>query len=227
MSTRWPAHVRRTPVPRPMLGRPSAGLPFVRPAEERERRAGEDLQVEPGRAVVDVPDVELDALGPAQARAPVDLRPARDPRPHLEPTALALRVALDLIGERGPRPDEAHLAPDDVPELRHLVDREPAQEAADRRDTGVAVVDLQPGSLALGADDHRAQLEEVELLAAFPDAALPVEDGTAVGELDRERRQRKCRARERKPCGRACDVERAVQRVPSAFSQTTGTPERT
>ena len=85
---------------------------------ERERRAQQNLYVEPGRAVLDVPHVELDPVGPRQRRPPVDLRPARDPRPHLQTPALALRIALDLVGQCGPRPDQAHLAADDVPELR-------------------------------------------------------------------------------------------------------------
>ena len=41
------------------------------------------------RAVLDVPDVELDALGPRQRRAAVDLRPAGDARLHVEPRAAA------------------------------------------------------------------------------------------------------------------------------------------
>ena len=56
-----------------------------------------------------------------------------------------------------------------------------------------------PPELTLGADDHRPQLEEVEVLAAVADAPLAVEDGPAVLELDRERRRREHRAREREP----------------------------
>src|SRR5688572_2474696 len=57
-------------------GFPAARLALVGAAEQGERRAGEDLQVEPRRAVLDVPDVELDALVPRQRGAAVDLRPA-------------------------------------------------------------------------------------------------------------------------------------------------------
>ena len=62
------------------------------------------------------------------------------PGPHVEPVALPLVVPLDLVAERRPRPDQAHLAADDVPELRQLVDREPAQHAAGPRDPRVAAV---------------------------------------------------------------------------------------
>src|SRR4051794_1175617 len=91
-------------------GTPAAGRAPVRPAEERERRPREDLQVDRERAALDVPDVELDPLRPGQRRAAVDLRPAGDPRLDLEPPPLPRRVALDLVAEGRPRADHAHVA---------------------------------------------------------------------------------------------------------------------
>ena len=64
--------------------------------------------------------------------AAVDLRPAGDPGLHVEAVELALVVAVDLVAERRPRPDHRHVAADDVPELRQLVEREPPQDAARR-----------------------------------------------------------------------------------------------
>ena len=63
-------------------------------------------------------------------------------------------------------------------------------------------------------------------MAVVPDAALAVDDRAAVVELDGEGGEGEERARERQAERRACNVERAVQRVPSAFSQTAGTPKR-
>src|SRR5689334_22350482 len=106
MSTRCPAQVKRTAVTRRSLprscefslrtGTPAAGLPLVRAAEEGERRAQEDSQVDARRAVLDVPDVEFDPLRPRQRRAPVDLRPTGEARLDVEPAALPLGVLLDL-----------------------------------------------------------------------------------------------------------------------------------
>src|SRR5919106_7053875 len=108
MSTRWPAQVKRTAVTEERLTTPAAGLALVGAAEEGEGRAQQDLQVDERRAVLDVPDVELDPLRPRQRGAAVDLRPARDPGLHREPEPLALVVALDLVAERRARPDQAH-----------------------------------------------------------------------------------------------------------------------
>ena len=47
---------------------PAAGRTLVGAAEQCERRPGEDQQVGPPVAVPDVPEVELDAVGPAAMR---------------------------------------------------------------------------------------------------------------------------------------------------------------
>src|SRR5439155_19546958 len=112
---------------------PAARLALVRAGEEGERRAREDLQVEPGAAVLDVPEVELDPLVPRELRPAVHLGPAGQAGPYLQPAALPRGVLVDLVAERGSRADQAHVAADDVPELRKLVEREPAQEPADLR----------------------------------------------------------------------------------------------
>ena len=112
--------------------------------------------------MVDVPDVEFDALGPRQAGPAVDLRPAGDAGRDVETPRLMGRVLVDLIAQRRPGADEAHLADEDVPELRQLVDRRLAQQLTDLQDARVAGVDGEARALRLGVHDHRAQLEHVE-----------------------------------------------------------------
>src|SRR5215207_2424668 len=205
---------------------PAARLALVRAAEERQRRSQEDLQVEERAPVLHVPDVQLDSLLPGKRGPAVDLRPAGDARLHVEAAPLAIRVLLDLVAQGWARPDQAHVAADDVPELRQLVEREPPQDASGPRDARIALVHGPPGSLLLGAGHHRAELEQLEVLAVPPDAPLPVEDGAAVLELDRERRGGEERARKHEAERGSRHVQRAVHRVPSAFSQTAGTPCR-
>ena len=97
---------------------------------------------------------------------------------------------------------------------------------ADTRDARIAFVDREAGALPLRADLHRPELHQLELLAVQPDTPLAIEDGTAVVELDRQRRHGKEGARHRQPeTGGGC-VERAVHRVPSALAHTAGTPKR-
>ena len=98
--------------------------------------------------------------------------------PVLEPLVVAQR--------QRPRADEAHLAAQHVPELRQLVEREPAQDARRRVVTRGSSRILNSGpsasfarlelGLPLGrARDHRAELEHPELALAEPDAPVAVE----------------------------------------------------
>src|SRR5438034_9073410 len=161
----------------PLLRRlPTTRLALVRAAEERARRSQQDLQVDECRAVFDVPEVELDPLRPREPRAPMDLGPARDPRLDVEAMPLPCVVLVDLVAQRRARTDDRHVAADDVPELRQLVERQPAQDASRARDARIAPVDRVAGTDALRADDHRAQLEEPEVLAVLADAHLAVEN---------------------------------------------------
>ena len=88
-------------------------------------------QVEPERRVLDVPEVELDPLGPGEGGAALDLRPAGDAGADREAAALALRVAVDLDLHGRARADERHLAAQHVDEVGQLVERRAAQQRAD------------------------------------------------------------------------------------------------
>jgi len=174
----------------------------------------------------EVPEVELDPLGPGQRRTPVDLGPAGDPGLDVEAVQLALVVGIDLVAEGRTRADDRHLAPDDVPELRQLVDREPAEQAAGSRDPRIAAIDCEACALRLGSDHHRPELEQLEVCAVLADPRLPVEHRASICELDRERTGCEERTREREPDARDRHVEGPVHRVPSGGAQVAGTPRR-
>jgi uncharacterized membrane protein len=140
----------------------------------------------------------------------VNLRPAGDPRLHVESAPLPLVVLVDLVTQGRARTDDRHVALDDVPELWQLVDRQPSQRAAGSRDARVAPVHRRTGSERLGAHDHRAKLEQLEVDAVLPDPCLTIEHGAAVIELDCDRGEREDGTRDDE--ARACDrdVENAV-----------------
>ena len=188
---------------------PAAGRAPVRPAEERERRAEEDLQVDARRAVLDVPDVELDPVVPRERRAAVDLRPAGEPGPDVEPPPLALACTA--------RPGSGASAAGRSRTCRRgrrsraAAARRSTCAGAKRPDAGdarVAAVDGVAGALLLGVDDHRAELQQLEVDAVLADARLPKEHRPAVLELDRERGGGEERARDDEPEPRERDVRR-------------------
>ena len=71
--------------------------------------------------MLDVPDVEFDPLSPGKRGSSVDLSPAGDAGLDVEAPPLVRRVLVDLVPERRPRPDQAHVAAHDIPELRQFV----------------------------------------------------------------------------------------------------------
>ena len=186
MSYRFPTPVSRTAIAR---GCPSASLSLVDAfaAEHHPNGPGQDPQIERQRPVLDVPQVELDPLGPRQRRAAVDLRPPGDPRLDGEPATLALGVLLDLDRERRARADDRHLAADHVPQVRKLVERVAAQEVAEARDPRVALGDGEAGAREFGAVDHRPQLVDREQPSVETHPRLRIDRVAARLEPDRNR----------------------------------------
>src|SRR5215510_299793 len=117
--------------------------------QQRQRRLGKDDEIEQHRPVLDVIKIELDALLDLLfivdfAAPAVDLGPAGDP--WLD--AVAGEIAVDGLVEQPAlqlalhrmraRADQRQVAPEhDVEELRQLVERGLAYEAADTGDAGV------------------------------------------------------------------------------------------
>jgi hypothetical protein len=195
---------------RALLGAPASSVPLVGTAEEGEGRPEQDQQVGLPVVVADVPEVELDPLGPRQLRAAMDLRPTGDPGLHVEAVQLLVVVLVDLVAEGRSRPDDRHVAADDVPELRQLVDAQPTKDPACLRDPRVAPVDRVPRALLFGADDHCTKLQQLEVGAVLADADLLVEHGASVLELHRNRAERQQRGRDDEPEAGNGDVEHAV-----------------
>src|SRR5438874_11168789 len=110
--------------------------------DHRPEGPGDDHEIEPDGAVVEVEEVvaELDARV-AQVAA-IDLGEAGDAGADTVPLLVAGNLALELLNEAGAlgaRADDAHLAAQDVDELRDLVQAGLAEQAADGRQAGVVV----------------------------------------------------------------------------------------
>src|SRR5206468_12698475 len=104
--------------------------------EYPQRRQEEDLDVERQRPVLDVVSVVKRAITDGRGTAQViDLRPSCEARPHLLPLQVARHRRAVLLVEMGglrARADEAHVAFDDVDELRQLVEARAAEEPTQR-----------------------------------------------------------------------------------------------
>jgi hypothetical protein len=148
--------------------------------------------------VVDVEQVVVDPLVEVAGGAVVtaDLPKTRDARPHREPRFAPGYAHLVLTEWGGTRPHQAHLALQDVKQLRELVDVEAAEPMTEPGDSGVVVdLELRPVDLAGGRQlplrlvrvhDHGPELPAAKnpAPAPFPPVA---EEQRAVGiELDEQ-----------------------------------------
>src|SRR5690349_12638593 len=108
-----------------MTMRMKDGSPSDRAMEPAQHGKPHDLEVERQRPVLDVVEIELDALFERCVAAPaVDLGPAGDASLHLVAEHVGRNAVLELLDEErslGARPDDGHVAAEHVPELRHLV----------------------------------------------------------------------------------------------------------
>ncbi len=90
------------------------------------------------------------------------------------------------LGTLGPGAGQAHLAAKDVPELRKLVETEPAEICAERRAARIVRHGPDGAQIPFGVFPHGSELDDDEPLSAETHARLTVKNRPAVAETDRE-----------------------------------------
>src|SRR6266404_1833002 len=192
------------------LGRLVSVLAF---RHQRRRRLEQNVKIEQHRPVLDVVEIELDALldflfAVDFAAPAVDLRPAGDARldavareiaVHRFVEQPALQFALHRVRTRA---DQREVAFEhDVEELRQFVKAGLADEASDAGDAAI-VPGHDPGGQWIGLIVvQRAKLEDVDALVVEAEPLLAEQHRPRTVELDRQRHQRHQRARQQQNGG--------------------------
>lgn len=117
---------------------------------------------------------------------------------------------LDEVRTLGARADKAHVAVEDVPDLRQLVEARRANEGTDFRDVRVVVRRELRARVFLGIDAHRAEFVDLVGFAKAARAYLAVERGAVVLELNRDGRGEHERQGDDKGHAREHNVDRAL-----------------
>ena len=144
----------------------------------------------------------------------IDLRPARDARLHVLPDLVVLdqpRVVHIMGHGMGPRSDKRHLAPDDVEQLRQLIDAEatkPVPYPCHPAVIGLGLPDLR----AILGHRHGAELEDRKRHAAMAAPVLAKEYRPARLCLDGQRRKQKNRRQGQQRSRADDDVKHALER---------------
>src|SRR5437660_3291525 len=142
--------------------------------EHDPHSAGEDLQIHPKREAGHVLPVVLHPLLEAAVRPTSHLPKTGDPWLHRETNRVREAVLLHLARQRRSRTYQAHLPPEDVQQLRQLVQAGTAKNAADPSHPRIAA-HLEDGTFCLigreelsqtvfRPDLHRSELVEAEAL---------------------------------------------------------------
>ena len=156
-------------------------------ADDLTQRTAEDLAVEAKGPVVDVPDVQRELVVPRERVAAVDLRPARDPRPHLVPPLLLGCVEIEVLHQQRARADEAHLAREHVEQLRELVEARAPEEPPERGESRRVGQQLTAAIAGVG---HGAELHERERHSVASRAQLSEHHRRAHAHADGDRNGR-------------------------------------
>ena len=146
-----------------------------------QRCRDQDLEIQGEAAVLDVPEVELDAtlhisdLGRSAART-VDLSPSRDARPHGKPLRVAWdeRAIVAVVSERVRTwANEAHLAAQHVKKLRQFVEAGLTQTCAQPGQSRIAALGLPHDNAVLVSNTAYPGLESRNKQRANPRWARP------------------------------------------------------
>ena len=108
------------------------------PADHHNDSAQDDGQIFPQSDLAGVDAVHFGAVVESAVVALGNLPEAGEAGTHT-PVDLVGIVDGDLFGQHRTRADQAHIAGEDVPQLRQLVERGDAQDAADAGDARVAL----------------------------------------------------------------------------------------
>ena len=87
-----------------------------------------------------------------------------------------VRVRRKCLAHKRTRPDDRHVAKEDVEDLRQLVDLRLAQEPSKRQHARIAVRRVQTACHVRRVAEHRRELEDLEVAILVADPVLSVED---------------------------------------------------
>src|SRR5262245_21690661 len=171
---------------------PASGFPCA--SKTNPKRQENQSNVEQPRAPRDVETIVAKLLTAWHVARRIDLGNAGQPRAYrdarreaghvLELHELAA-VRFDLARPERARPDKAHVAAQDVPELRQLIHGGSPHQPADARHPRIAGARDDRTGLCLGVGAHRSELQRFERAAGEADPLLTEHHRTAVLELDR------------------------------------------
>jgi hypothetical protein len=151
--------------------------------EHRAKGLAEQAEIETQGRMLDIPDVEIESLGPTEGVSSRDLRQPGDPGANPMATTVMVGIERKVLLDERARSDQTHVTAQHVDQFRELVERSRTQSSAEGRDASIIGQELTTGITLVG---HRAKLEQLERTIAEADAALAEEHGTTEAHAHRD-----------------------------------------
>lgn len=202
----------------PLLRKSSRGSRCPPRFKDSRQCLKKNIYIQPKRPVLNIFQVEFQPFFKGQIAAAGDLPDAGDARLDTEPFTLDAAIEqVDIALGHRPGADQAHLAAEDVDQLRQLIDTGFTEESARSGDSRV-VFDLEDrpfrlvemfdfGKSGLGIDMHRAELEHREDVFAQADPLLDEKDRAGGVEFDRQGDEEKERDEQGQGDNRAAQIK--------------------
>src|SRR5947207_6089289 len=133
---------------------------------------------------------------------------------------------LDKLRTFRPRTDEAHLASENIEELRQLVERPGANETADARAARIVFLRPHRAGRVLSADAHRTKLEDLERFSIEAHPHLSIENRSAIFDPDEQRDQQHQRREDDRRGDADDEIERALDETAPALERRLGEIDR-
>ena len=162
--------------------------------------------------MVDIPDVKLETLLPAQGIASVHLGPARDARTHLVSARLLGGVQGQVLHQQRARAHQAHLTAQHVPEFGQFVQAAGAQKTAEG---GEALGVGQEFTVGAAFIRHGAKLHHHERPPVQAGADLAKQHGAAELAVHQDPQQQQRQGQHDQSAQRQQQIEQALH--PAAF----------
>ena len=145
--------------------------------QDGENRPKETTAIEEETEILDIFTVKFRFDRNFQFVATIDLCPASEARANVVRTVfVALFNQIRLIPQGGSRPDDAHLADEDVEDLRQFVEARLPQEGSNLRDVLFRILQQMRWNIMRRIDFHRPIFQNREELLVLPDAPLAEEN---------------------------------------------------
>jgi hypothetical protein len=155
-----------------------------------------DAQIEPEVAVLDIPDIHLKTSLPIGGVATVHLRPTGHARTNLVSSRLTFGVLGQVLDQKRSRSYQAHVASEDIPHLRQLVEARRPQEPAEWREPVCVRKQLADLVSLVG---HRAELQQRERCSVQAWTLVTKEHRAPHSPADEDRERHQKRRRKRQP----------------------------